>query len=150
MARPAAGTRRALAPGLRGAGKSDAPRGGYDKKTMAAGIHGLLVRLGLDHDVRLVGHDTGTNAYAAHPADVRRLVLSEAPIPDPAIYTFPALRLSGPGIWNLGFFTLTNGRPESMIRGREHRYLRRLSSEPPHRSARRLARRCGGGQAAFR
>jgi pimeloyl-ACP methyl ester carboxylesterase len=62
-----------IAPDLPGAGKSDAPGKGYDKKTMAAEIHELLVRLGKDRDIRLVGHDIGTMvayAYAAaHPND---------------------------------------------------------------------------------
>ncbi len=112
-----------IAPSLRGAGGSDAPPTGYDKKTLAADIHGLLVQLGRDEDIRLVGHDIGTMvayAYAAaHPGDVRKLVLSEAPIPDPAIYSFPSLTPQGPGAWHFGFFNLTNGFPEELIAGRE-------------------------------
>jgi len=112
-----------IAPDLRGAGKSDAPAGGYDKKTMAADIHGLLTQLGLEHHIRLVGHDIGTMvAYsyaAAHRADVTKLVLSEAPIPDPSLYEFPALTAAGPGAWNFGYFSLTNGLPETMIKGKE-------------------------------
>ncbi|MFC5187413.1 alpha/beta fold hydrolase [Actinomadura harenae] len=112
-----------IAPDLRGAGKSDAPAGGYDKKTMADDIHGLLVGLGREHGMRIVGHDIGTMvayAYAsAHPADVTRLVLSEAPIPDRSIYRFPSLTAQGPGVWNFGFFNVTNGLPENLIRGRE-------------------------------
>ncbi|MFI5844679.1 alpha/beta fold hydrolase [Catenuloplanes sp. NPDC051500] len=112
-----------VAPDLRGAGDSDAPATGYDKKTMAADLHGLLTQLGLDKDLRIVGHDIGTMvAYsyaAAHPADVTKLVLSEAPIPDPSIYDFPALTANGPGLWNFGFFTVGNGLPEQMIQGNE-------------------------------
>ncbi|MFJ5925285.1 alpha/beta fold hydrolase [Kitasatospora sp. NPDC092948] len=112
-----------VAPDLPGAGQSDAPPAGYDKKTMAAGIHALLASLGKDQDVRVVGHDIGSMvayAYAAqYPATVRKLVLSEAPIPDDGIYRFPSLTENGPGVWNFGFFSLTNGLPEDMIRGRE-------------------------------
>ncbi|MEU7870283.1 alpha/beta hydrolase [Dactylosporangium sp. NPDC049140] len=112
-----------IAPDLRGAGRSDAPAGGYDKKTMAADIHGLLVQLGLNRDIRLVGHDIGTMvayAYAAaHPDEVTKLVLSEAPIPDEGLYNFPALTKQGPGVWNFGFFSLTNGLPEQLVDGRE-------------------------------
>jgi pimeloyl-ACP methyl ester carboxylesterase len=45
---------------------------------MAADIHQLLVGIGRDHDIRLVGHDIGTMvAYAAaNPRDVSKLVLS--------------------------------------------------------------------------
>jgi pimeloyl-ACP methyl ester carboxylesterase len=116
-----------IAPDLRGAGGSDAPAGGYDKKTMAADVHGLLTRLGRTRDVRIVGHDIGTMvayAYAAaHPADVTKLVLSEAPIPDPSVYEFPSLTADGPGVWNFGFFSLTNGLPERMVRGREEEWI---------------------------
>lgn len=54
-----------IAPSLRGAGLSDAPPSGYEKTTLAADIHQLLVLLGHDTDIRLVGHDIGTMvAYA--------------------------------------------------------------------------------------
>jgi len=112
-----------IAPDLPGAGRSDAPAGGYDKKDLAADIHGLLAQIGRDRDIRLVGHDIGTMvAYsyaAAYPRDVRKLVLSEAPIPDPSIYSFPSLTADGPGAWHFGFFALTNNLPEDLITGRE-------------------------------
>jgi pimeloyl-ACP methyl ester carboxylesterase len=51
-----------------------------------ADLYQLLAKLGLDKNVRIVGHDIGTMvAYcyaAAHASDVVKLVLSEAPIPD--------------------------------------------------------------------
>jgi pimeloyl-ACP methyl ester carboxylesterase len=119
-----------IAPDLRGAGKSDAPAGGYDKKTMAADLHGLLVKLGLNKGIRLVGHDIGTMvayAYAAgYPREVTKLVLSEAPIPDDSIYTFPALNAKGPSVWNFGFFSLTNGLPEQLVDGREQLWVDRF------------------------
>ncbi|MEV4347676.1 alpha/beta hydrolase [Actinoplanes sp. NPDC049596] len=119
-----------IAPDLRGAGKSDAPAGGYDKKTMAADLHGLLVKLGLNKGIRLVGHDIGTMvsyAYAAaYPAEVRKLVLSEAPIPDDSIYKAPALNATGASVWNFGFFSLTNGLPEQIVDGREELWVDRF------------------------
>ncbi|MFF3002353.1 alpha/beta fold hydrolase [Kitasatospora sp. NPDC057940] len=52
--------------------------------------------------MRIVGHDIGTMvaySYAAQfPAAVKKLVLSEAPIPDPSIYQIPALTQRGPGV----------------------------------------------------
>lgn len=112
-----------IAPDLPGAGQSDAPRSGYDKKTMAAQLRALLVSLGKDSDVRIVGHDIGTMvaySYAAqYPATVKKLVLSEAPIPDRSIYKIPSLTEKGPGVWNFGFFNLASGLPEDMIKGRE-------------------------------
>ncbi|GAA5178732.1 CFTR inhibitory factor Cif [Rugosimonospora acidiphila] len=117
-----------VAPDLRGSGGSDAPPSGYDKKTLAADVHGLLVQLGLSHDIRLVGHDIGTMvayAYAAaHPDEVSKLVLSEAPIPDDSIYTFSSLTADGPGAWHFGFFNLTNGLPEALIQGHEQVWVR--------------------------
>ncbi|MEV0039475.1 alpha/beta hydrolase [Streptomyces sp. NPDC050804] len=112
-----------IAPDLPGAGQSDAPPSGYDKKSMAAKLHALLASLGKDDDVRIVGHDIGSMvaySYAAqYPATVTKLVLSEAPIPDLGIYKIPSLTEQGPGVWNFGFFNLTNGLAENMIKGRE-------------------------------
>ncbi|MGX4657309.1 alpha/beta fold hydrolase [Micromonospora sp. SCSIO 07396] len=126
-----AATYHVVAPDLRGFGDSDAPPDGYDKKTVATDLHGLLTGLGLADDIRLVGHDVGTMvayAYAAaHPDAVSRLVLSEAPIPDEGIYTFPALTEAGPAVWNFGFFNLTNGLPEELVTGREARWVDRFT-----------------------
>ncbi|MFJ3762471.1 alpha/beta fold hydrolase [Streptomyces sp. NPDC090080] len=112
-----------IAPDLPGAGRSDAPASGYDKKTMAAKLHVLLASLGKDQDVNVVGHDIGTMvayAYAAqYPKTVKKLVLSEAPIPDSGLYDFPSLTAQGPGAWHFGFFSLQTGLPESLIQGRE-------------------------------
>ncbi|WP_320067404.1 alpha/beta hydrolase [Micromonospora sp. RTGN7] len=120
-----------VAPDLRGFGDSDAPPGGYDKKTLAADLHGLLTGLGLTGDIRLVGHDVGTMvayAYAAaHPDEVSRLVLTEAPIPDESIYAFPALSTAGPGVWNFGFFNIANGLPEELVAGREALWVDRFT-----------------------
>jgi pimeloyl-ACP methyl ester carboxylesterase len=118
-----------IAPDLPGAGLSDAPASAadYTKKAMAADIYGLMVKLGLSHHIRIVGHDIGTMvAYsyaAAHPHDVVKLVLSEAPVPDPSIYTFPALTANGPGLWWFGLFAETNGMPEQLIAGRETQWI---------------------------
>lgn len=120
-----------VAPDLRGFGDSDAPPDGYDKKTVAADLHGLLTGLGLAGDIRLVGHDLGTMvayAYAAaHPDQVSRLVLTEAPIPDESVYAFPALSAAGPAVWNFGFFNVTNGLPEQLIGGREELWVDRFT-----------------------
>jgi pimeloyl-ACP methyl ester carboxylesterase len=114
-----------VAPDLPGAGLSDAPApaADYTKKAMAADMYRLMVKLGLSRNLRIVGHDIGTMvAYsyaAAHPGDVVKLVLSEAPIPDPSIYTYPAITANGPGLWWFGLFREGNGWPEQLIAGRE-------------------------------
>jgi pimeloyl-ACP methyl ester carboxylesterase len=116
-----------LAPDLRGAGASDAPSGGYDKRSLAGDVHGLLGQLGLDGDVRLVGHDIGTMvayAYAARYGDsVHRLVLTEAPIPDEGIYQLPALTRRGPGVWNFGLFNVPGELAEHLVTGREEMWV---------------------------
>lgn len=78
-----------IVPDLRGAGDSDKPIVGYDKRTMAADVHQLVQQLGHQR-IFLVGHDIGlmvAYAYAAaHPADVRRLALLDAPIPGTKVF----------------------------------------------------------------
>jgi pimeloyl-ACP methyl ester carboxylesterase len=116
-----------IVPDLRGSGDSDAPAGGYDKATLAEDIHQLLAGLGLAKQVSIVGHDIGTlvaYAYAAaHRDSTRRLVLTEAPLPDEGLYRFPSLTPQGPGLWNFGFFVLGNGLPERMVAGREDTWV---------------------------
>jgi pimeloyl-ACP methyl ester carboxylesterase len=118
-----------VAPDLPGAGLSDAPASSaaYTKKAMAADIYALMVKLGLSHNIRIVGHDIGTTvAYpyaAAHRDDVVKLVLSEAPIPDPVIYTFPSLTPNGPGLWWFGLFAEKNGLAQDLMTGREHQWV---------------------------
>jgi pimeloyl-ACP methyl ester carboxylesterase len=66
-----ASTLQDLPPDLPGSGGSDAPEGGYDKATLANDVHQLILALGLDGEVSIVGHDIGAivaYAYAAaHP-----------------------------------------------------------------------------------
>ncbi|WP_203842532.1 alpha/beta fold hydrolase [Winogradskya humida] len=116
-----------IAPDLRGAGGSSAPAGGYDKVTMAADVHALLATLGRTREVNVVGHDIGTMvayAYAAaYRGEVRKLALTEAPIPDESVYSYPSLTKDGPGFWNFGFFSLTNGLPENTIDGHEKQWV---------------------------
>lgn len=114
-----------IAPDLPGLGDSSVPAAGFDKATTAGRIRGLVREL--DHaEINLVGHDIGlmvAYAYAAaHPGEVRRLVLVEAPIPDPSIYTFPAITESGFGAWNFGFFSFPE-MPETLIAGQEGYFL---------------------------
>jgi pimeloyl-ACP methyl ester carboxylesterase len=115
-----------IAPDMRGTGDSDAPAGGYDKKTLAGDVHGLLVQLGLDQSIRIVGHDIGAMVgyfYAAqHPDSVERLAFCEAVIPDEGIYSMPVLTPTGPGHWNFGLFQVPEF-PESLVKGRELSWL---------------------------
>lgn len=73
-----------LVPDLRGLGDSSKPITGYDGKTTAEDIYQLVSQLGFK-DIFLVGHDFGVQvAYsyaAAHPNNVKRLVILDVPIP---------------------------------------------------------------------
>src|SRR5688572_3895679 len=73
-----------IAPDLRGAGGSDKPMSGYDKKSLAREIHALVQSLGFS-SVRIVGHDIGlmvAYAYAAqYPQEVESIVLMDAFLP---------------------------------------------------------------------
>ncbi|KWX00239.1 alpha/beta hydrolase [Carbonactinospora thermoautotrophica] len=77
---PLADDHTVVAPDLRGYGRTDKPRTGYDKRTMAADIRALVRLLGYEK-VTLVGHDRGARVahrYALdHPAEVERLVVMD-------------------------------------------------------------------------
>jgi pimeloyl-ACP methyl ester carboxylesterase len=73
-----------IASDLRGLGDSSKPLTGYDDKTVAEDIHQLVAKLGFK-TIFLVGHDIGGQiAYsyaAAHPTEVKRLVVSDLAFP---------------------------------------------------------------------
>lgn len=77
-------SRTVIVPDLRGAGGSDKPDGGYDKKTMAVDIRALLTALGIERTA-IVGHDIGlmvAYAFAAQfPQATERLCLMDAFLP---------------------------------------------------------------------
>ena len=79
-----AGSHTVIAPDLRGAGGSERTPGGYDKKTLAKDIRGLVHQLGHEK-VSVAGHDIGlmvAYAYAAqYPGEVNRVVLMDAFLP---------------------------------------------------------------------
>ncbi len=73
-----------VVPDLRGMGLSDHPPGGYDKKTQAHDIAGVLDALKIDR-AALVTHDIGNMVGYAFAAQYRnrvsRFVLIDAPLP---------------------------------------------------------------------
>jgi pimeloyl-ACP methyl ester carboxylesterase len=114
-------THTVIAPDLRGAGGSDRPASGYDKKTMAQEIHALVGQLGVHEPIELVGHDIGlmvAYAYAAQfPNDVRKLVLMDAFLP--GIGNWKDVWLAR-DLWHFHFYGET---PEALVKGRERTYL---------------------------
>jgi pimeloyl-ACP methyl ester carboxylesterase len=112
-----------VVPDLRGLGLSSKPAGGYDKKTQAADIAGVLDALKIQQ-ADVVAHDIGNMvafAFAArYPERVNRVVLIDAPIP--GVGPWEEL-LKNPMLWHFRF-----GGPdmERLVKGRERIYLDRF------------------------
>jgi pimeloyl-ACP methyl ester carboxylesterase len=108
-----------IVPDLRGLGDSSKPVTGYDGKTTAEDIFQLVSQLGFK-GIFLVGHDFGVQvAYsyaAAHPNDVRRLVILDVPIPGIG----PGENITG--LWWIPFH-MVRDIPEMLVEGHEREYL---------------------------
>jgi len=109
-----------VAPDLRGAGGSERTQDGYDKKTVAKDIRGLVHQLGYEQ-VSVVGHDIGlmvAYAYAAqYPNEVSKVVLMDAFLP-------------GVGNWkdvwllrDLWHFHFHGDTALALVKGRERMYF---------------------------
>lgn len=115
-----------VVPDLRGMGLSSKPAGGFDKKTQALDLAGVLNDLKIG-TVDLVTHDIGNMvgyAFAAQfPERVTRFVLIDAPLP--GIGPWEEI-LKNPLLWHFRF-----GGPdmERLVAGRERIYLDRFWNE---------------------
>jgi pimeloyl-ACP methyl ester carboxylesterase len=111
----------------RGFGDSEAPPDGYDLATSAKDMHAFLEITGLARPggVDIIAHDIGNWIAYAHastyPQDVRRLVLSEAPLPGSAKQPTPT-DVQNLRTWQFSFNRLP-GLPEQLVGGREREYL---------------------------
>ncbi|WP_033285783.1 alpha/beta fold hydrolase [Streptomyces sp. NRRL F-525] len=115
-----------IAPDLRGLGLSSKPDGGYDKKTQAADVWGVLDALGI-RSIELVTHDIGIMVgyavAATHPERVSRWVAIDAPLPGIGPWD---LITQDPAMWHFGF----GGHDmERLVDGRERIYLDRFWNE---------------------
>ena len=126
MAAAFAGQRTVIVPDLRGLGLSSKPAGGFDKKTQAGDVAGVLDALKIAR-ADVVAHDIGNMvayAFAAlHPDRVTRLVVIDAPVP--GIGPWEEI-LKNPLLWHFRF-----GGPdmERLVAGRERIYLDRFWNE---------------------
>jgi pimeloyl-ACP methyl ester carboxylesterase len=115
-----------VVPDLRGMGLSAKPSDGFDKKTQAADMIGVLDQLGIER-ADLVTHDIGNMvgyAFAAlYSARVMRFALIDAPLP--GIGPWEEI-LKNPLLWHFRF-----GGPdmERLVAGRERIYLDRFWNE---------------------
>ena len=122
-----------IAPDLRGAGSSDKPESGYDKKTLAVDIHALTESLGFDR-VSIVGHDIGlmvAYAYAAQfPQATERVVLMDAFLPGVGNWKDVWLLRD---LWHFHFYGET---PLALVKGRERTYFEHFwndfAADPQH------------------
>ena len=109
-----------IAPDLRGAGGSARPPDGYDKKTLAKDIRGLVHQLGHEQ-VKVVGHDIGlmvAYAYAAqYPAEVSKVILLDAFLPGVGQWKDVWLLRD---LWHFHFHGKT---PLALVKGRERIYF---------------------------
>lgn len=122
-----------IVPDLRGLGLSSKPAGGFDKKTQAGDIAGVLDVLKI-RKADLVTHDIGNMvgfAFAMlNPDRVGRFVLIDAPVP--GVGPWEEI-LKNPLLWHFRF-----GGPdmERLVAGRERIYLDRFwnefSADPAH------------------
>jgi pimeloyl-ACP methyl ester carboxylesterase/catechol 2,3-dioxygenase-like lactoylglutathione lyase family enzyme len=124
-----------ITPDLRGLGDSARPETGYDVGTVAEDIHQLVATLGFKQ-VDLIGHDVGAwiaYAYAAaHPTEVRRLVVAEAGLPGLSAESGSLLSAAvNVKTWHFPFNTLPD-LPEALITGREEIYMRWLFENKAH------------------
>ena len=115
-----------VVPDLRGMGLSAKPAGGYDKKTQAGDVAGLLDALKLER-AALVTHDIGNMVGYAFAAQYRNrvtcFVVIDAPLP--GVGPWEEI-LKNPLLWHFRF-----GDPdmERLVAGRERIYLDRFWNE---------------------
>lgn len=119
-----------IAVDLRGMGASGRPDGGYDKKTMAADILGLVHQLGYS-SAHIAGHDIGSQvaySYAANfPQATRKLVLMDVGPSTESLLKLPMLPQHGTFhdkidpdhayLWWFAFHQV-KGLPEKLLAGR--------------------------------
>ena len=109
-----------IVPDLRGAGNSERPQGGYDKRTMGKDIRELVRAIGFEN-VSVVGHDIGlmvAYAYAAqYAAEVARVVLMDAFLPGVGDWKSVWLMRD---LWHFHFYGET---PLALVKGRERVYF---------------------------
>lgn len=126
LARDLARDHTVIVPDLRGLGLSSKPKGGFDKKTQAEDVAGVMAALGVQQ-ADVVAHDIGNMVAfqfaAQHPQQLRRLVLIDAPVP--GVGPWEEI-LKNPLLWHFRF-----GGPdmERLVAGRERIYLDRFWNE---------------------
>ena len=126
LAAELARSRTVIVPDLRGLGLSSKPATGFDKKTQADDVVGVLDALNVRR-ADVVAHDIGNMVAfqfaARYPERIDRLVLIDAPVP--GVGPWEEI-LKNPLLWHFRF-----GGPdmERLVAGRERIYLDRFWNE---------------------
>jgi pimeloyl-ACP methyl ester carboxylesterase len=115
-----------VVPDLRGMGLSTKPTGGYDKKTQAGDVAGILDALKIER-AALVTHDIGNMVGYAFAAQYRNrvtcFVVIDAPLP--GVGPWEEI-LKNPLLW---YFRFGGPDMERLVAGRERIYLDRFWNE---------------------
>ncbi|MEI9890103.1 MAG: alpha/beta fold hydrolase [Caulobacteraceae bacterium] len=115
-----------IAPDLRGMGLSSHPPSGYEKVKEAEDMWKVLAALKIDR-FDLVTHDIGNMVgyalVAQHPAQVRRWVAMDAPLPGIGHWDD---QLKNPKTWHFNFH---GPDEERLVKGRERIFLDRFYNE---------------------
>ena len=120
---------------IRGMGSSEKPESGYDKKTMATDILGLIKELGLTK-VHIMGHDIGGMVAMSfafnYPEFTERLIVLDGSHPSEGMMQMPLMPAAGtftekmnanmPYAWWMGFNQVKK-LPEKILEGRFHHLL---------------------------
>ncbi|SFI58475.1 alpha/beta fold hydrolase [Halpernia frigidisoli] len=115
---------------IRGMGSSEKPKSGYDKKTMANDIFGIVKQLNLKN-VSVMGHDIGGMVAMSlafnHPEVVEKLIVLDGSHPSEGMMQMPLMPAAGtfnqkmdanmPYAWWMGF-NQVKGLPEKLLEGR--------------------------------
>jgi haloacetate dehalogenase len=113
-----------IAPDLRGYGLTDKPADGYDKRTMAGDMRGLVHQLGFDR-VTVVGHDRGARVAHRwaldHAEEVERLVVLDV-VPTRATFRRADATVAR-NYWHW-LFHLQPDLPELLVGDKIEAYLR--------------------------
>ena len=116
-----------IAVDLRGAGESSIEARGYDKRTLAADLHELVLALNLA-PIHFVGHDIGGMVGYAfandYPESTRTYTFVDVPLPGIEPFWTQINLLA----WHFGFFQQEEV-PETLIKGQEDYFLREFLRE---------------------
>jgi haloacetate dehalogenase len=123
---------RVIAPDLRGYGETQKPSTGYDKKTMARDIVGLMHKLGIER-AAVIGHDRGARVGLRLAKDFPEIVSRFAALDNiPTRTIFERMDAEVARTHWFFLFNALQDLPEALVTGREEVWLRFILSSWCH------------------